>query len=113
MRAPRLIRFMLLHAAIGIAAGWLVVGGLLATNTGGLADLVFRSSVPALPLVMLMIGTAITFGSAAMGAGIMMLPYDGDGPRRRRRAIALLDRIRAMPRRGAPALSPVRPASRR
>jgi hypothetical protein len=102
MRLPLLIRFLLLHAAIGIAAGWLVVAGLLATNAGGLADVVFHAAAPALPIAMLMFGTAITFGGAAMGAGIMLLPYDGDGPRRRRRA-SMDWRLLPLSRRIAPA----------
>ncbi len=110
MRAPLLIRFLLVHAAIGIVGGWFVLGGLLVTNTGGLADLVFHSSTPLIPLVMLMIGTAITFGSAAMGAGIMMLPYDGAGPGRKMRVLRL---PRRLPLAGepVPARRPVRRAS--
>ena len=103
MRVPLLIRFLLLHAAIGIGAGWLMLAGLLATNAGGLANLVCGSAAPSLPLAMLMFGTAVTFGSAAMGAGVMMLPLDGRGPGRKRR-VAWAWRGWARPA-GAPARS--------
>ena len=70
---PRLIRFLLVNCAIGVAGGWTLLAGLLVTNTGNLRTLILDSSSPALPIVLLATGFAITFGSAAMGAAVMML----------------------------------------
>lgn len=76
---PRLVRFLLVNCAIGIAGGWTFLAVLIATNTAGLGSLIWASSSPALPIVMLAAGFAITFGSAAMGAAIMaMRPGDDE-----------------------------------
>lgn len=75
-RRHALLRFMLAHCLVGIAAGWGFVVGLLALDIGGLAGLIFGSDEPALALALLLFGTAITFGSVAMGGAIMNLGGD-------------------------------------
>ncbi len=75
-RRHALLRFMLAHCLVGIAAGWGFVAGLLALDIGGLAGLIFGSDEPALALALLLFGTAITFGSVAMGGAIMNLGGD-------------------------------------
>ena len=83
-RTHPLLRFLLIHCLIGIGAGWSFLAAFLAFDIGGVAGLVFGSPFPALPLGMLMFGTAITFGGVAMGAGVMMLGEDGGAGRKRR-----------------------------
>jgi hypothetical protein len=75
---PQLIRFLLLNAAIGIGAGWLLLALLLLTDVNGVGALIFASETPQLPIAMLAAGFAITFGGAAAAAAIMMLRYEGD-----------------------------------
>ncbi len=75
-RRHALLRFMLAHCLVGIAAGWGFVAGLLAFDIGGLAALIFGSDEPALALALLLFGTAITFGGVAMGGAIMNLGAD-------------------------------------
>ncbi len=76
---PRLVRFLLVNCAIGIAAGWTLLAALLATDTAGLRTLIWNETSPAVPIILLAAGFAITFGSAAMGAAVMaMRPGDDE-----------------------------------
>lgn len=81
---PHHVRFLLGHASIGIAAGVLFVAGLLAADVAGLRGLILRGADGWLALGLLLFGSAVTFGSAAMGAAIMGLgapPKAADPPR--------------------------------
>jgi len=91
MRSP-LLRFLLHHCLIGIASGWLVLGGLLASNAMGLRDLIFTSNHWLEAMVLLLVFFAITFGSLAMGTGVMMMSDTDEGPKKPRR-IRLGDRL--------------------
>ena len=97
-----LLRFLLAHCLVGVLIGAALVVLLLATNALGLADLVFGSDSPVLAIAMLLGANALTFGSLAMGTGVMSLPYDGPRPRHRRErtrwALRLLEFLR-IPRR--------------
>jgi len=75
---PTLLKLLARNLLTGIAAGWITLGMLLLINIGGLRDILFSSSSPVLALVLLAFGFTITFGSLAMGAAIMTMPYDGD-----------------------------------
>ncbi len=77
MALPKLVRFMLTHAANGMAIGcaallaviWfdvLGVGALLAKDQSGLATAV------------LFFQTALTFGAVSMGVAVMNLGEDSD-----------------------------------
>ncbi len=72
MRSP-LLRFLLHHCLIGIASGWLLLAGLLLTDAMGLATLIFSSAFWVEAMVLLLVFFAITFGSLAMGTGVMLL----------------------------------------
>jgi len=75
---PDLLKFLARNLVMGTLAGWVSLAALIGTNTRGLGDIVFASSNPVLPIALLAFGFFITFGSLAMGAAIMMLPYKGD-----------------------------------
>ncbi|MFY9639354.1 MAG: hypothetical protein WCD20_19560 [Rhodomicrobium sp.] len=76
---PRLIRFLLVNCAIGVAGGWTLLAALLATDTAHLRTLILNEASPAIPVLLLATGFAVTFGSAAMGAAVMALrPGDED-----------------------------------
>lgn len=100
--ANPLLRLLAVNALSGSFVALVVVGGLFASNAGGLYDLVAGSSDPAVPVILLVFGFIITLGSAAMGTAVMMLPRDGSDERgsgRRERA------FRATP--GEPVLIPI------
>ena len=75
---PTLLKLLARNLVMGVAAGWLTLGGMLFINIGGLRDVLVTSSDPLLALILLAFGFTITFGSLAMGAAIMTLPYGDD-----------------------------------
>lgn len=83
---PRLIRFVLLHAAIGWLVAAIFVAALLHSDPGGIGTLLTRSQEGWGPLLLLWFFTGLTFGSAQLGAAVMLLGDDdadrGGGRRR-------------------------------
>ncbi|MCP4934664.1 MAG: hypothetical protein GY927_10790 [bacterium] len=75
---PILLKLLVRHLIMGIAAGWVTLGMLMFVNIGGLRTILIASSDPVLVFILLAFGFTITFGSLAMGAAIMTLPYGGD-----------------------------------
>ncbi len=69
---PRLLRFLAVNCAIGIAGGWTLLAALIVTDTAGLRTLIWNEG-SAVPVILLAAGFAITFGSAAMGAAVMTM----------------------------------------
>ncbi len=103
---PKLIRFVVLHAAIGWVVAAVFMAALLATDPGGIGSLLLRSQEHPLPVLLLWFFTGLTFGSAQVGAAVMLLASDrprppGGGVATRAMA-AMRDRI-----------GPARPAARR
>ncbi len=76
---PQLVRFLFLHAAIGIGAGWFLLALLLWTDVNGIGTLIWRSESALLAVAMLAAGFAITFGGAAAAGAVMMLRFEKDG----------------------------------
>jgi len=68
-----LLRFLAGHLLVGIAAGWMVLAAMLWLDVGGLATLLWASPDWPVLLALLLFGFAITFGSLAMGTGVMEL----------------------------------------
>lgn len=84
-RAPTLLRFLALHLAIGVSVAVMVVAGLILTDAHSLGRLIWQDRDPVVAVVVLLFGFVITFGSVAMGAAIMGLPYgEGGGAKGRR-----------------------------
>lgn len=75
---PRLLSFLAVHCAIGIATAGLFLFGLLWTDTAGLGTLIWESTEPEIALIALGVGLSITFGGVSMAAGVMSLPFDED-----------------------------------
>lgn len=73
-RTPHLLRFLAVNCIIGVLAGWAFLGGLLLTDAWGLASTIFASADPVVPIVMLLVVFAITFGAAAMGTAVLLMP---------------------------------------
>jgi len=72
-------RYIFGHLAVGVASGWLVLGGILLLDIGGVGTLLAASPARVLLFSMLLAVFAITWGSAAMGAAIMAIGND-DAP---------------------------------
>lgn len=75
-RMPILLKFLGLHLVIGAALGVAFASIITSSNAVGLAELIDNSAQPTLARVMLYVMNALTFGSLAMGLGVMMLPMD-------------------------------------
>ena len=73
MRLPRLVRFLLVHAANGMVIGCLVVFGLIWLDVGGLGRLLAASG---LATFVLFFQVALTFGSVSMAVAVMRLGKD-------------------------------------
>ena len=73
-RLPKLLRFLGLHLAAGAALGAAFASALASSNIFGLNDLLAGTEQPAVALFMLYAVNILTFGSLAMGAGVMLLP---------------------------------------
>jgi hypothetical protein len=71
---PPLIAFLARHCLLGIAAGWLLLGGLILLDVGRIGELLFASEHWLLTLIMAAAGFAVTFGGLAMGTAIFLLP---------------------------------------
>lgn len=74
---PKLIRFLGLHLATGVALGVIVASLMIMSNLAGLKDLLVEAQEPFVAIFLLYAFNALTFGSVSMGIGIMTLPYDG------------------------------------
>lgn len=72
---PGLLSFLLAHLLVGILAGWTVLALLLWFDVAGLWTLIAEADGGSawLVLALLAFGFAITFGSLAMGTGVMGL----------------------------------------
>ena len=79
-----MLKHILMHGAEGVAAGWLLAAGLLYLDIAALRTLILGAESPVVALALLLTGLGVTFGSVAMGAAIMMQPYDDPATGRRR-----------------------------
>ncbi|MBI3446307.1 MAG: hypothetical protein HY055_13360 [Magnetospirillum sp.] len=72
------LKFLAQHLCYGLAAGATFGGLVLATDLGHIRTLAMDSPNPAPVLIMLFLGLFVTFGSVAMGVGIMGLARDDE-----------------------------------
>ena len=66
-----MLKFLGLHLACGIAAALVFGSAILVSDLSHIRTLAFESSHPVLIIVLMFFGLVVTFGSAAMGVGIM------------------------------------------
>ena len=71
---PPLIAFLARNCLVGIAVGWLFLGGLILLDVGRIGELLFTSENWLLTLILAAAGFGVTFGSLAMGTAIFLLP---------------------------------------
>ena len=84
-----LLKFMLRHAAVGMAIAVLVVAGIVALDVAGLRGLMLGSEAGLLALFMLTFFMGLTFSSAQIAFAVLMLTKSGGGGGRRRRKLDL------------------------
>lgn len=75
------LKFLAQHLCYGLAAGATFGGLVLATDLGHIRTLAMDSPNPVPVLLMLFGGLFVTFGSVAMGVGIMSLAKDDEDDR--------------------------------
>jgi hypothetical protein len=73
---PRLVRFLDLHALLGVAVGICVAAALLVNDTAGIGTLFARSGSILVAGVLYFGGFAVTFGMGAIGTAVLLLPED-------------------------------------
>ncbi|HEY9079124.1 hypothetical protein [Magnetovibrio sp.] len=78
---PILVRFLLIHAAIGFGLAFVFVSVLVALDTGGLRTLMMSSDVGFVAFFLLVFLNGLTFGSVQIGVAVMLLGEE-DGDRR-------------------------------
>lgn len=74
---PKLIRFMLTHAANGMAIGCVFTLGLIHWDVFGLGTALEKDHT-GLATAVLFFQTALTFGGVSMGVAVMNLAEDGE-----------------------------------
>ena len=74
--------FLLRHCAVGVAAAGCFLAALIGLDVNGLGTLILNSADPVLAVSMMFFALTITFGSAAMGAGLFLMPQSDDSPPR-------------------------------
>ncbi len=71
--AKVMLKFLGLHLACGVAAALIFGTALLVSDLSHIRTLALESTHPVLILVLMYFGLMVTFGSLAMGVGIMGL----------------------------------------
>ena len=74
-----ILRYIVVPGLAGSLAGLVGVAGLLALDVGSLRTLIMAAPDGWIAVMLLCVGFAVTFGSAAIGATIMSLGQEEDG----------------------------------
>lgn len=69
--APPLVRFILVHTAIGAMAGVAGVAAVVSADALGVGRLIASTSNPWVPVLLLLNGFMVTFGGLSAGAALM------------------------------------------
>lgn len=75
-RMPPMLRFLGLNLGIGVGVGIGFAALIVMGNVGTLKTLIAGADNPWLAIFLLYFMCALTFGSLAMGAAVMSMPYD-------------------------------------
>lgn len=78
---PRLVRFLIHHAAIGFGIAALFVGGLVLADPNGAGTVLLTAAGHWWPVAALWLFTGLTFAAVQMGAATALLCDDGAEPR--------------------------------
>ena len=75
---PKLVRFVVVNASIGVLIGWAIAAALLWMNIGGLGDLYAHSDSKPVILALLGMSFGVTFGFAYLSTAVMLMPTGKD-----------------------------------
>ncbi len=75
---PKLVRFVILHSALGVAAGWLIAAAVVWFDVNGFGTLVLHAQSPLTAIFILMMSFGSTFAFAALATAVMLIPTDKD-----------------------------------
>jgi hypothetical protein len=75
---PKLIRFVLVNALIGMLIGWAVAFGLVWFNVNGLGQMFANSDAKLVVALILGSSFGSTFGFAYVTTAVLLLPVDKD-----------------------------------
>ena len=78
-RQPKLVRFLVSHAAVGFGVAAVFVGGFVAADPNGAGTVLLTAADHWWPVVALWGLTGLTFGAVQIGVATMLLA-SGDGP---------------------------------
>lgn len=73
---PNLVTFLALHCAMGVAVGITFAALIVLLDVAGVRHLLVESSEPFVPMLLLFVMCALTFGAMKMGIAIMLLPLE-------------------------------------
>ncbi len=74
----RLTKFLVTHALIGIVAGAVTSFALIWYNIADLGDLIARSDMKIIAVVLLVFGFALTFGQASVATAVLFKAEERD-----------------------------------
>jgi len=72
----QMLRFMALHALIGVVLGGATAAALIYLDVGGIGTRIARAANPVLPVLLLVVPFASLFGGAATASAILLMPYE-------------------------------------
>ena len=75
---PKLVRFVAVNSAIGIAIGWLIAAGLIWFNIAGFGDRFQNASNKWTVVYLLGSSFGLTFGFGYLTTAVLLLPTDKD-----------------------------------
>lgn len=77
-QAPKLVRFVIVNSAVGVAIGWLIAAAFIIFNVGGIGALYMKSDHQIAATAIIMLSSGLTFGFGYLATAVMLLPTDKD-----------------------------------
>ena len=72
----RMLRFMVLHAAIGSFIGAAAAAALILLDLGGIGTRISHDANPIVPVLLIVVPFASIFGGAATASALLLMPYE-------------------------------------
>lgn len=72
---PNVVTFLLVNAAVGAVIGIALASALVYANVAGLRDLIGTSSDSLIPLMLILVGFATTFGGLYTATAVMLIEH--------------------------------------